>query len=73
MTKAVAAKSLRRMKIELENLAEETFETADEAARWLRRPHPMLDDKTPLDFVKSSHGAGRVRDVLLSIKYGNVL
>ena len=73
MTKAVAAKSLRRMKIELESLAEETFETADDAARWLRRPHPMLDDETPLDFAKSRRGAERVRDILLSIKYGNAV
>jgi uncharacterized protein (DUF2384 family) len=72
MTKAVAAKSLRRMKIELETLAEETFETADEAAGWLRRPHPMLGGEIPLGCAKSSYGAERVRDILLSIKYGDV-
>ena len=72
MTNAVTARSLRRMKIELKALAEEVFETADEAARWLRRPHPMLGGETPLGCAKSIYGAERVRDILLSIKYGHV-
>jgi len=71
MTKSVAAKSLREMTIELETLAQETFETAEEAAAWLRRPHPMLGGKAPLGCGKSSYGAQRVRDILLAIKYGN--
>jgi len=73
MTKALSRTSLRRLKIELESLAKETFDTADEAARWLRHSHPMLGGVTPLECAKSSDGAERVKDVLLAIKYGNVV
>ncbi len=73
MTKTPSGISLRRLKVELDSLAKETFETEDEAARWLRRPHPMLSGETPLECAKSSYGAERVRDILLAIKYGNVV
>lgn len=58
---------------ELEGLARSTFETADEAAAWLRRPHPMLDGKSPLECAATSLGAQRVKDVLVAIKHGGVV
>lgn len=57
---------------ELESWAKETFATDEEASRWLRQPHPLLDGQTPLDRAKSDSGALRVRDILLAIKYGGV-
>ncbi len=67
-----AAESLLRL-LELNDLAEETFETPEEAAGWLRRRHPMLADEAPLDCAKSSFGAQRVKDILLATKYGGVV
>lgn len=58
---------------DLVSLARETFETPGEASEWLRRPHPMFDGASPLECAKSSAGALRVRDILVSIKHGGVV
>ena len=57
--------------IRLAEMARDTFKTDEEAAAWLRQPHPMLDGKTPLDCAKSD--SERVKDILNSIKYGGVV
>lgn len=57
---------------ELESLAQEAFEIPEEAADWMRRPHPMLDGETPRECAKSSSGGERVRAILVAIKYGGV-
>lgn len=67
-----AAESMLRL-LELDAMARDTFETDEEAAAWLRQPHPMLDGETPLDCAKSSFGAERVKDILNAIKYGGVV
>jgi putative toxin-antitoxin system antitoxin component (TIGR02293 family) len=67
-----AAETMLRL-LELSSLAEETLATAEEAAAWLRRPHPMLDGEAPLECAKSSFGAQRVRDMLVTMKYGGVV
>jgi putative toxin-antitoxin system antitoxin component (TIGR02293 family) len=67
-----AAESMLRL-LELDTLARDTFETPEEAAGWLRQPHPMLEGEAPLDFAKSSFGAERVKDILNAIKYGGVV
>jgi uncharacterized protein (DUF2384 family) len=59
--------------LELESWAKETFATEEEASRWLRQPHPLLDGEAPLDCAKSRSGALRVKDILLTIKYGGVV
>ena len=48
---------LRRF--ELDDLAEDIFETPEEAAAWMRRPHPMLDGESPLECSKSGVGVLR--------------
>lgn len=58
---------------ELEQMAEETFETREDAAQWLRRPHPMLDEKSPLQMAQTEAGAQRVKAILVSTKFGGVL
>ncbi len=73
MTNTLSRTSFRRLKVELERMADDTFEATDEAARWLRRPHPSLDGATPLECAKVNGGAQRVKDVLLSIRFGNVV
>lgn len=67
-----AAESMLRL-LELDAMARDTFETQEEAAAWLRQPHPMLDGETPLDCAKSSFGAERVKDILNAVKYGGVV
>lgn len=66
-----AAESMLRL-LELDAMARDTFETDEEAAAWLRQPHPMLDGETPLDCAKSGFGAERVKDILNAVKYGGV-
>ncbi|MCK9687325.1 antitoxin Xre/MbcA/ParS toxin-binding domain-containing protein [Scleromatobacter humisilvae] len=57
----------------LAELANATFDSPVEAAAWLRRPHPMLDGKTPLEYATSSSGTRRVTDILVAIRNGGVL
>ncbi len=64
---------IRQIRIELDNLVKETFKNQDEGAAWLRRPHQMLEGETPLNCMRSSVGAQRVKDILVSIKYGGVV
>lgn len=58
---------------ELEEVANNTFESKAAALGWLRRPHPMLDGKSPLESAKTSFGAQRAKDILVSIKYGGAV
>lgn len=58
---------------ELERMATDTFETAKDAAQWLQNPHPLLDEKTPLQVAQTEAGAQRVKSILVAIKYGGVL
>jgi len=58
---------------DLAQLAEGTLATAEEAAAWLRRPHPMLDGKTPLACAESAVGGQRVKDMLIAMKYGGIV
>lgn len=67
-----AAESMLRL-LELDAMARDTFETGEEAAAWLRQPHPMLDGEAPLDCAKSGFGAERVKDILNAVKYGGVV
>jgi putative toxin-antitoxin system antitoxin component (TIGR02293 family) len=67
-----AAEGLLRL-LELEQMAADTFSTPEEAAQWLRRPHPMLDHEAPLECAKSAFGAQRVKDILVALKYGGVV
>lgn len=59
--------------LELDRMAADTFESEAESARWLRRPHPMLDGETPLAAAKTSFGAQQVKDILVAVKYGGVV
>lgn len=59
--------------LELEEMANDTFESEEAALGWLRRPHPMLDGESPLESAKTSFGARRVKDILVAIKYGGVV
>lgn len=49
-------------------LASEVFASEADAWTWLNRPHPMLDEETPLQAAESSNGADRIKEILLAIK-----
>jgi putative toxin-antitoxin system antitoxin component (TIGR02293 family) len=59
--------------LELDEMASDTFESEEDAANWLRRPHPMLDGESPLEATKTSFGAQRAKDILVAVKYGGVV
>lgn len=59
--------------LELDEMASDTFASEEEAANWLRRPHPMLDGESPLQATKTSFGAQRAKDILVAVKYGGVV
>lgn len=65
------AKSKLRLP-DLDRLAQEAFKSPEEAADWMRRPHPMLDGETPRQCAKSSSGGERVKAILVAIRYGGV-
>ncbi|MDP3348235.1 MAG: MbcA/ParS/Xre antitoxin family protein [Hydrogenophaga sp.] len=58
---------------DVEQMATDTFETEQDAAEWLSRPHPMLDHETPLQTAQTEAGAHRVKALLVAIKYGGVI
>jgi putative toxin-antitoxin system antitoxin component (TIGR02293 family) len=67
-----AAESATRL-LELDQMAMDVFATEEDAFKWLRQPHPMLEGDTPLDAAETSLGTARVKDILLSIKFGGVV
>ena len=67
-----AAESVLRL-LELNQMAEDTFESPEEAAAWLRRGHPMLGGESPLDWSRTAYGAERVKEILVAVKYGGAV
>lgn len=59
--------------LELDEMASDTFESEDDAANWLRKPHPLLDGESPLQAAKTSFGAQSAKDILVAVKYGGVV
>ena len=55
---------------ELERMAADTFETSHDAAQWLRKPHPLLAGRSPLQAAQTEAGAQVVKSILVAIKYG---
>lgn len=45
--------------LDLESLAADVFRTPAEASGWLRRPHPLLDDRMPLAVAADPEGKHR--------------
>jgi putative toxin-antitoxin system antitoxin component (TIGR02293 family) len=52
--------------------ATEVFGSADQAAVWLTRPHPVLDGQTPLRRARTPWGLGKVQGMLAALRYGGV-
>jgi len=51
-------------------LAEGTWEERDDSRAFLNQPHPLLDDRTPLDVAATELGARRVEQLLHNVDHG---
>lgn len=67
-----AAEGLLRL-LEIDRMARDVFATDEDVTGWLHKPHPMLDDQTPLVAAKTSFGAEKVKELLTAMKWGGVL
>jgi len=50
--------------------AQYVWDSDDDARTFLHTPHPMLQDRTPLDVSMTELGARRVEEVLWRLYYG---
>jgi putative toxin-antitoxin system antitoxin component (TIGR02293 family) len=53
----------------LATLAEQVWESSDEAQRFLTTPHPQLDNQAPLDLAASDLGTRRVETLLWKLEH----
>jgi putative toxin-antitoxin system antitoxin component (TIGR02293 family) len=53
----------------LATLAEQVWESPDEAQRFLTSPHPLLDNQAPLDLAATDLGTRRVEDLLWKLEH----
>jgi putative toxin-antitoxin system antitoxin component (TIGR02293 family) len=53
----------------LATLAEQVWESPDEAQKYLNSPHPMLDNQAPLDLAATDLGTRRVEDLLWKLEH----
>lgn len=51
-------------------LAEEVLESQDTANHWLHRPQTGLNERIPLELIRSEAGAKEVEELLYRIEYG---
>jgi putative toxin-antitoxin system antitoxin component (TIGR02293 family) len=63
--------ALRTM--ELSVLATEAFGNAENASRWLNRPHPLLDGERPIEYASSQYGLAKVQSMLTAIRFGGAV
>jgi putative toxin-antitoxin system antitoxin component (TIGR02293 family) len=49
---------------------EQVFGDQEKAARWLRRPHPVLNRQVPLEMLDTDIGARQVETILGRIEHG---
>ena len=50
-------------------MAEQVWEGRDEAQAFLTEPHPMLEDRSPLEMAETELGARRVERLLMRLEY----
>jgi putative toxin-antitoxin system antitoxin component (TIGR02293 family) len=53
----------------LATLAEQVWESAEEAQRFLTTPHPQLDNQAPLDLAATDLGTRRVETLLWKLEH----
>ena len=67
--KPAESERLERL-VRLTTLAEQVWESAEEAQRFLTTPHPMLEGQAPLELAATDLGARRVEGLLWNLEYG---
>ncbi len=50
--------------------ATEVFGTPAQASAWLTKPHPLLDEQTPLRRARTPWGLAKVQGLLVALRYG---
>ena len=55
---------------EIVALAEETFDTKEDAKNWLITSSAYLHDESPFNYCDTDVGADKVKEMLLQIQYG---
>jgi len=53
----------------LATLAEQVWESPEEAQQFLTSPHPLLENQAPLDFAATDLGTRRVEDLLWKLEH----
>jgi putative toxin-antitoxin system antitoxin component (TIGR02293 family) len=51
-------------------LAEQAFGEPERAWRWLRKPKPRFDGKTPVEMLATEAGARLVEEAIVQIDHG---
>jgi putative toxin-antitoxin system antitoxin component (TIGR02293 family) len=69
MLDLVASERLDRL-IEVISLAYGVFEQPASTEAWLKAPHPLLHQASPLQHCRTAIGAGQVRRLLLALEQG---
>jgi len=65
----VASERLDRL-MEVVSLAYGVFEQPDSTEAWLKTPHPLLHQVSPLQHCRTAIGAGQVRRLLQALEQG---
>ena len=54
----------------MQSMAEDVFENAEKANRWLREPLGILDGRSPLEVARTDSGARLIEQILAKIDWG---
>jgi len=59
--------------IELTMMATTTFGTLENGVAWLKKPHPLLDGQSPLEYATNAYALARVKSMMSALRYGGVV
>jgi putative toxin-antitoxin system antitoxin component (TIGR02293 family) len=51
-------------------LAESVWENEDDARAFMNEPHPLLEERSPIDVAQTEVGARRIERILMELEYG---
>ena len=66
-----AAETVLRL-LEVHDMAIDVFCHEQDAEKWMRAAHVLLNGETPFEACKTSFGSNQVKNLLMSMKYGGV-
>jgi uncharacterized protein (DUF2384 family) len=62
--------SLNRHQLAALAVAQDVWASHEDAEAFMRKPHPFLDGKTPLEASKTEEGARQVESILRAVFWG---